>query len=262
MDKSADMPKENEYQLEKEFQGKNTMESINKYLQIKYKLNIAADHVLKEQKDIHQMAKRYRLEYSTLRQKINIMQSLEQYIEDSIRYEKAVQAVLKGEALITASGEKYGVDITTLCNEIAQFYDSTDEKYKYDRSLDSTRIFTFKQEMLLLKYLELWKEKIPFCSCASCAMEELLNIAYRFAQRNEIKYPPTWDIEKRASARWLISYEMTYSDMISQLVSYNDCFRVPIEKPEPFCFCYISKLRKREQEIQYIKKKLLNQYYF
>lgn len=256
MDKSTDLLKE-----EKEFQSTNTMESIKKYLHINHKLNAAADLILKEQKDIYQIAKMYRLEYSILHKKISIMKSLERHIEDKIRYEKAVETVLKGEALIADSGEKHGVDIPTLCNEIAQFYDTRDEKYEYDRSLDPTRIFTFKQEMLLLKYLELWiEQKIPFCSCALCAMEELLNIAYQFAEKNKIKYPQNWDIEKRASARWLVTYEMTYSNIISQLLSHNDCFRAPIPRMNPSCYCYILMLRKKDKEIHKKKKKLLSYY--
>ncbi|XP_011258257.1 uncharacterized protein LOC105252537 [Camponotus floridanus] len=256
MDKSIDLLEE-----EKKFQNIKTMDIIRNYLQLKHKLNAAADFILKEQEDIHKIAKMYSLEYSILHKKISIMESLEKFIDDKIKYEKAVETVMKGEAVISDSGKKHGVDIPTLCNEIGWFYETRDEKYEYDRSLDPTRIFTFKQEMLLLKYLELWiKQKIPFCSCASCVMEELLNIAYKFAKQNKIKYPSMWNIQKRASATWLINYEMTYSHIISQLFSHNDCFRAPIPKMNPSCYCYILKLRKKDKEICKTKKKLLSYY--
>lgn len=238
------------------------MESICKYLQIKHKLNAAADLILKEQKDVQEMAKKCRLECSILYEKIKIIKILENYIEEKIRYEEAVGTVLKHEELITDSAEKYEVNVDILCNELAQFYQSNDEKYEYDRLLDPTRIFTFKQEMLLLKYLELWKkEEIPFCSCVFCSMEKLLYIAYQFAQKNKIKYPLIWNIERRASVKWLITYEMTYSNIISQLVSKNNCFRSPIPKNNPSCYCYILMLRKRHKEIQKTKEKFLNNYY-
>lgn len=256
MDKSIDLLKE-----EGEFQNIDIMDTIRNYLQIKHKLNAAAEFILKKQKDIYQIAKMYRLEYSILHKKIRIMESLEKYIEDKIRYEKAVETVMKDGILISDSGKKHGVDIPTLSNEIARFYDTRDEKYEYDRSLDPTRIFTFKQEMLLLKYLELWiKRKVPFCSCAFCVMEKLLNIAYQFAEKNKIKYPQTWDIEKRASVKWLITYEMTYSNIISQLHSHNDCFRAPVPKMNPSCYCYILQLRKKDKEICKTKTKLLSYY--
>lgn len=237
------------------------MERINKYLQIKHKLNAAADLILKEQKDMYEMATKYRLEYSSLHEKINIMNSLEKHIEDKIRYEKAVETVMKHEELITDSAEKYGVNVDTLSNEVARFYLTNNEKYEYDRLLDPTRIFTFKQEMLLLKYLELWKkQRISFCSCVLCSMEKLLYIAYKFARKNKINYPLIWNIDRKASTNWLITYEMTYSNIISQLVPENDCFRSPISKFDPSCYCFILMLRKKEKELQKIKKKFLIDY--
>ncbi|CAL1682323.1 unnamed protein product [Lasius platythorax] len=239
------LPREvKDYELDEGLQSTNTMESIKKYLEIKHLVNAAADAVLKEKKNLHQMAKNYGIECSILHQKVSIMKLLETYLDNKFKYEAAVKAVLFEKQIIKFAAEKYQIDCRSLCEEIVWFSNSGEETYEFDRSFDSLlRTFTFKEELSLLKSLELWKtEGRPFCSCELCSLEKLLYIAYQFAQEKKIKYPKTWDIEKRATVGWLIGFEMAHSKLISKLVSRNECFRLPELRWKPdFATFYLLK---------------------
>lgn len=224
-----------DYEVPKELQNADFIKSIQKYLEIRNLINAAADSVMKEKKNMRYIALTHRIPYVILHQKICIMNLMELYNIKKLKYETALNFILSENKLIRLAAVLYGINYQTLLEEIVKFCNSGEKTYEFDKSFDPLmRTFTFKEELSLLKSVELWKtESKPFCSCRICFMEKLMLIAYQFAQEKKLKYPLTWDNDKRASVGWLLGFDMAHGTKISKIASRNECFRFPQLRSKP-----------------------------
>lgn len=216
-----------DYEVPKELQDEYYIKSIQKYVQMKNLINAAAVSVIKENKHMYYMAVTHGIPYSILYLKVYIMNLMELYNIKKLKYERALNFVLSENKLIRYAALLQGINYQTLVEEIVKFTKSEQKTYEFDKSFDPVnRIFTFKEELSLLKFVELWKtEDRPFCSCQICFMEKLMFSAYQFAQEKKLNYPRTWDDDKRASVGWLIGFDMAHNKLISKIASPNECFR-------------------------------------
>ncbi|XP_050453520.1 uncharacterized protein LOC126852600 [Cataglyphis hispanica] len=191
-------------------------EKIKKYLQSKKKLDEVARYVYIKNKNIHDAAKSYGVIYTHLQQKVDIIKRLLNDFKLGCALHRAVQNVLNAKESIGEAAIHYKLDPKILSREIQQYKDTGKKLYIYNKPVDvNTGIFTFDEELLLLKRLSQRKMRSLFCACQICTMEVLLSLAYEFAQEKKKRYPETWNKYKRADEKWLIKFEMIHSIKLS-----------------------------------------------
>lgn len=199
-------------------------EKIINYLQSKNKLDIAAKCVYLEKKDIQITAKQQGVEYRKLKRKVEIMKQLPKDFKQGCAFRRAVLNVLNEKENITEAAMRYKLDPEILSEEIDKCKKLEKRMLAYyDKPTNiNTGIFTFDEELLLLKRLCQWKQEtlLP-CTCQICAMEYLLSLAYQFVQEEKKQYPKEWDIHKRADEEWLIDFEMIHGIKLSIMFSQN-----------------------------------------
>ncbi|KYM75872.1 PREDICTED: uncharacterized protein LOC105622183 [Atta cephalotes] len=143
-------------------------------------------------------------DYVPALKKIKVKKETKEYLGLTQRFEAAVNDVLAGaeEKLIA---KNYELDFETLCDEVCRFKNSGAKIYEYN---GTGRIFSFKEELLLLKILA----AIPqaHCICQTCTLERLPYIAYHMARKKNKIYPREWDVNQRAGKGWLINFEIEY----------------------------------------------------
>lgn len=197
-------------------------EKIKKYLQSKKKLDEVARYVYNTNKNIRVAAKYYGVIYTHLKEKVDIIKRLLNDFKLGCVMHRAVQNVLNAKETIIEASTRYKLDPEILSKEIQQYKKTGKKSYIYNKPVDvNTGIFTFDEELLLLKRLSQKKEgKRPlFCACQICAMELLLNLAYEFAEEKKKRYPEAWYKHKRADEKWLIKFEMIHGIKLSIMFS-------------------------------------------
>ncbi|KYN23365.1 hypothetical protein ALC57_04239 [Trachymyrmex cornetzi] len=136
--------------------------------------------------------------------KIKVKKETKEYLGLTQRFEEAVNNVLDGaeEELVA---KNYELDFETLCDEVRHFKNSKAKNYEYN---GTGRIFSFKEELLLLKILA----TIPqaHCTCQTCTLGRLPYLAYHMARKKNKIYPREWDVNQRAGKGWLINFEIEY----------------------------------------------------
>ncbi|KAL6433188.1 hypothetical protein ACFW04_006427 [Cataglyphis niger] len=195
-------------------------ERIKKYLQSKQKLNEVARYVYIKNKNMHVAAKSYGVIYTHLQQKVDIIKRLLNDFKLGCALHRAVQNVLIAKETISEAAIHYKLDPEILSKEIQQYKDTGKKLYIYNKPVDvNTGIFTFDEELLLLKRLSQRKKRSLFCACQICSMEVLLSLAYEFAKEKKKRYPEVWNKHKQADEKWLIKFEMIHSIKISMFPS-------------------------------------------
>ncbi|KYN44750.1 hypothetical protein ALC56_00745 [Trachymyrmex septentrionalis] len=156
----------------------------------------------KRSKVIAEMCEKW--DYAPMLKKIKVKEETKEYIELTQRFEAAVNDILAGakEELVA---KNYELDFETLCEEVLRFKNSGAKMYEYN---GTGRIFSFKEELLLLKLLA----AIPqaHCICQACTLERLPYVAYHMAQQKNKIYPREWDVNHRAGKGWLINFKIEY----------------------------------------------------
>jgi len=144
-------------------------------------------------------------DYVPALKKIKIRKKTKEYVGLTLRFEAAVNDILAG-AEKELIAKNYELDFETLCDEVHRFKNSKAKMYEYN---GSGRIFSFKEELLLLKILA----AIPqvYCICQTCTLERLPYIAYHMAGKKNKIYPHEWDVNQRAAIGWLRNFEVEYN---------------------------------------------------
>lgn len=152
--------------------------------------------------------------------KIDILKKKKKYFESKNKFEAAIKNILSKHLSISDVAEQYKIDKQELYEEYEKF-NQLESLYQYDKITSNNGVFTFIEEYLLLQQLNFRKTANPhnFCVCCYCTLEFLLSLAYEFAVTKKKKYPPTWDIYKRADETWLYEFEMRNSEEISKFPS-------------------------------------------
>lgn len=159
-----------------------------------------------------------------LQLKIDILENRRKYLKNKIIYETAVKDFISGKRSKREAVRHYGISGKTLDKEIAR-WKHLGKEYKFDRIVMSRNQvgFTFQEEQLLLKSLEIWADhqyEQKSCSCSICALKYLSTLAYEFAKKNKMQYREDWDKHERADIFWLREFEMRYSNDIL-IILYN-----------------------------------------
>lgn len=148
-------------------------------------------------------------DYVLIFKKIKVKKETEEYLELTQRFEAAVNDVLAGRDEQSVA-INYELDFETLCDEVHRFKNSKAKMYEYN---GTGRIFSFKEEMLLLKILATISQ--PYCTCQTCTLERLPYMAYHVAQEKNKIYPRDWDVNQRAGKVWQMNFEIEYEYEIS-----------------------------------------------
>ncbi|XP_071631179.1 uncharacterized protein [Temnothorax longispinosus] len=136
--------------------------------------------------------------------RIKVNKEKEDYLNLTMRFEAAVKEVLAG-ANDSSVAERYKLDLETLRDEINFFRFSKAAEYEYH---GTARIFSFKEELMLLEILATIPES--FCTCLACTLDRLPYLAYHLALRKGKSYPREWDEHQQAGKEWQTNFEMDY----------------------------------------------------
>jgi len=82
----------------------------------------------------------------------------------------------------------------------------------------STKVFTKKEEILLLKKIK--EDNRSLCICKSCTMEHLKILAYKVAREKRKTYPKSWNKNQQVKSEWLKKFEERHKNEILKL-SFN-----------------------------------------
>lgn len=205
------------------------IQKIKNHLELSYKLEAAVDDVLSG-KDVQATAISYGLNKKILNRKLDIIRKTTKYIQLKSKFESAVAEYLNGRATIKAAANHYGISQTILTKEIVSFKKHKIlgiALYEYDRPIQRKAFFTFREEMLLLRDLFLWKNMFqPYCFCQLCAMDRLLSLANQYVENSGRVHLKRWNKTKQTGLKWLIDFEMRFSNSISTTFRPN-CMKIP-----------------------------------
>lgn len=143
-------------------------------------------------------------DYMPMLKRIKVSRDKEERFNTTTKFEEAVREVLAG-VNDSLAAERYGLDLETLRNEIFRLRDSPVAVYEYNAS---GRIFTYKEELMLLEVLA----TVPHsrCMCQTCTLERLPFLAYHAARQKGKPYPREWDQQQRAGRGWLTNFKIEY----------------------------------------------------
>jgi len=195
---------------------------IQQHLKLRNVLRAAVHDVMIDNRSISDVTESYKLNIQILQLKIDILKSRRKYLQRKIKYEAAIKDVIAENISKHEAVRYYEICQNTLDREIAR-RKHLGKKYKFDRKVVSVSevSFTFQQEQLLLKSLEISLNLQDKRMCNSiCALKYLSILAYEFVKENNIQYPEDWDKHERADIFWLREFEMRYSNDILILL-YN-----------------------------------------
>lgn len=204
-------------------------------------LSKAADEILYDQKDIIDIALSYDLDVWILQRKVEILKRTNDYLEK--RFHRAANNYI----LVEYNNQSIEQYVTTCinmrniepefedhliaeCQRFVQKFNSGEPIYEYNKITISYEIFTSSQEEEILKQLYEWQEtqaNASQCHCILCAMEQLLSLAYQFAEKERITYPSTWNFNK-ADELWLLEFQMRNSkEMVDRFLPASSCMKEP-----------------------------------
>lgn len=107
-------------------------------------------------RSISDVAESYKLNIKILQLKIDLLKNRRKYLQRKIKYEAAIKDIIAEKRSKLEAVRHYGICQKTLDREIAR-RKHQGKKYKFDRKVMSVSEvdFTFQQEQLLLKSLEI-----------------------------------------------------------------------------------------------------------
>lgn len=111
---------------------------------------------------------------------------------------EAVDAVVNKNLSIRSVSKRTGISKLLLAVLVKKFKTSPDETFKYVRNIGNRKTFSTEQEKMLVSYL-----KIASKVCHGLTTTQMRELAYQFADVNNIKTPQEWNKLSKAGMHWL-----------------------------------------------------------
>ncbi|XP_072758725.1 uncharacterized protein [Anoplolepis gracilipes] len=202
---------------------------LKEHVKLRNRFKHAVREVIFINEPVRHVAEKYKLDFPTLQLKIDVFEDKIKYRIRKMEYELAVISVVSGKESINKVMKRYRVKKKILKKEIA-CHKRFGENYQFDRKVMSKHQvrFTFQEENRFLNELKEWaKNRFTRNSYSSIIriLEHLSNIAYEYAKKNKMKYPKSWDQEKRADISWIREFEFRNNVEIFRILSYSVLYR-------------------------------------
>lgn len=125
---------------------------------------------------------------------------------DEERIKAAVSEITLKVLSIRKAAEKYGIKPATLQHRVEKFRKASEENQLsfsnlYGSKYTVAQVFTAQQEKMLSEYL-LTCSKMHY----GLSLQQLLTLAYEYAEYLGCKYPKSWKKNKRAGKDWAAGF--------------------------------------------------------
>lgn len=202
---------------------KENREKIKEHIEFSHRLQKAVQEILFDYQHYEKVAKKYKLDNSSLNIKISLFLRHKKYLQEKPKFEQAIDDLVSKNKTLEDAAKKNKVNEKELLEEHIKCKSLENmTEYKYDLLSETDGIFTFMEEFSLLEQLHRWEKECK-CACQICALEQLLNFSFNLAQQKNKQYPETWVKNKRADLNWLYKFIMKYIEEISKFESFDKC---------------------------------------